>query len=273
MPGPPARASNPTPGRAPDRPQRRSAVVRRFKCGNWRAACAAGAAALAAVLLTCVVVSGSRVLASGERSAVFLVGGMRYRVGPELLEMDAAPFVDSGRTFVPVQYLTYALGAPEEGVRWDTVSQTITLCGGGLELSWLWVPRCWQLMTDVTTVWPVVSEMDVGVPLLNKRGIECDLVVVCRKRSEIALLANAEWANSLLAEAVPLYKRWASSGGSDGPENFVTIVLGIAVKHYTVFAARLETVGLRFHPRLLRLLPKKQGRTIVSLLGRYRGAC
>ncbi|MEW5933446.1 MAG: stalk domain-containing protein [Bacillota bacterium] len=70
----------------------------------------------------------------GENMAVFLVGGMRYRVGSDLREMDAAPFVDSGRTFVPVRYLAYALGVPEEGVRWDGVSRTVTLSTRGTEV-------------------------------------------------------------------------------------------------------------------------------------------
>ncbi|MEW5934802.1 MAG: stalk domain-containing protein, partial [Bacillota bacterium] len=65
---------------------------------------------------------------------MFLVGGMRYRVGPELREMDAAPFVDSGRTFVPVRYLAYALGVPEEGVRWDGASRTVILSARGTEV-------------------------------------------------------------------------------------------------------------------------------------------
>jgi endonuclease YncB( thermonuclease family) len=80
------------------------------------------------------VAPGRAALAAGQDTAVFLVGGMRYRVGLELLEMDAAPFVDSGRTFVPVRYLAYALGVPEEGVRWDSVSRTVTLSARGTEV-------------------------------------------------------------------------------------------------------------------------------------------
>jgi endonuclease YncB( thermonuclease family) len=109
-------------------------MARWFNRRIWRVARAAAAAALVAVLLVCAVVPGSRVLASGERPAVFLVGGMRYRVGPELLEMDAAPFVDSGRTFVPVRYLACALGVPEKGVRWDGASRTVVLSARGTEV-------------------------------------------------------------------------------------------------------------------------------------------
>lgn len=48
--------------------------------------------------------------------------------------MDAAPFVDSGRTFVPMRYLAYALGVPEEGAKWDRGSQAVTLVARGREV-------------------------------------------------------------------------------------------------------------------------------------------
>ena len=104
---------------------------------RWRVAvvrCLAACLALAGLLvLSCPVAPGRAGLAAGQDTAVFLVGGMRYRVGSELREMDAAPFVDSGRTFVPVRYLAYALGVPEGGVRWDGASRTVTLSARGTE--------------------------------------------------------------------------------------------------------------------------------------------
>jgi len=85
-------------------------------------------------LLARPVVAGIETPVPGENMAVFLVGGMRYRLGSELREMDAAPFVDSGRTFVPVRYLAYVLGVPEEGVRWEGASQTAVLSARGTEV-------------------------------------------------------------------------------------------------------------------------------------------
>lgn len=91
-------------------------------------------------LAGCLVLAGLLVLlspaalAAGEGTAVFLVGGTRYRVGSGLREMDAAPFVDSGRTFVPVRYLAYALGVPEDGIGWDGASRTVILSARGTEV-------------------------------------------------------------------------------------------------------------------------------------------
>ena len=46
------------------------------------------------------------------------------------VEMDVAPEVINDRTYVPVRYLAYALGVPEEGVKWDGVTETVTITYG-----------------------------------------------------------------------------------------------------------------------------------------------
>lgn len=55
------------------------------------------------------------------RSVVFVVGRAEYFVNGETpgVKMDVAPYIDQGRTFVPVRYLGYALGVEEKGVKWD----------------------------------------------------------------------------------------------------------------------------------------------------------
>lgn len=66
----------------------------------------AGLACAAALFVALAPVRGLCALSDG--GAVFLVGGLHCRAGSELHKMDAAPFVDSGRTFVPVRYLACA---------------------------------------------------------------------------------------------------------------------------------------------------------------------
>jgi hypothetical protein len=41
--------------------------------------------------------------------------------------MDVAPFIENGRTFVPVRFLAYALGIPEEAVIWNPEIQNVWL--------------------------------------------------------------------------------------------------------------------------------------------------
>lgn len=55
------------------------------------------------------------------KSVVFVVGRAEYFVNGETpgVKMDVVPYIDQGRTFVPVRYLGYALGVAENNVRWD----------------------------------------------------------------------------------------------------------------------------------------------------------
>jgi len=41
--------------------------------------------------------------------------------------MDASPFIEKDRTYVPVRYLAQALGVKDENLLWDAESKTITL--------------------------------------------------------------------------------------------------------------------------------------------------
>ncbi|OAT79804.1 copper amine oxidase N-terminal domain-containing protein [Desulfotomaculum copahuensis] len=58
-----------------------------------------------------------------------------YLVNGREFSMDVAPFYQDGRLDVPVRYLAYALGIPEEGVNWDNHSQTVELQTKGISLS------------------------------------------------------------------------------------------------------------------------------------------
>ncbi len=64
----------------------------------------------------------------------FKVGEKRYTRSvagrQEASELDVAPFIAGGRTYVPVRYLAYALGVPEQGVSWDGKTSTVTLTLG-----------------------------------------------------------------------------------------------------------------------------------------------
>jgi len=42
-------------------------------------------------------------------------------------DADAAPFIESGRLYVPVRYLASALGIPDTGIKWSPSDQAVTL--------------------------------------------------------------------------------------------------------------------------------------------------
>jgi acyl-CoA synthetase (AMP-forming)/AMP-acid ligase II len=65
----------------------------------------------------------------------FQVGKPVYWVDGVARTMDVAPFIDErGRTMVPVRYLAYALGVPEDGVFWRGKDQVVFLNRGGAGL-------------------------------------------------------------------------------------------------------------------------------------------
>ncbi len=65
---------------------------------------------------------------------VFKIGDKNYYVEDEngnvlTKGMDAKPFIKSSRTFVPVRYLSYALGLNEQDISWDDPTKTVGLKG------------------------------------------------------------------------------------------------------------------------------------------------
>lgn len=61
------------------------------------------------------------------KSVVFVVGENEYFVNNQLpgVKMDAVPFIEAGRTFVPIRYLSNALDVTDEHIGWE--SPTVTL--------------------------------------------------------------------------------------------------------------------------------------------------
>lgn len=63
------------------------------------------------------------------RSVIFIVGVKQYFVNGQTpgVQMDAAPYIDQGRTFVPIRYLAYGLGVAENDVGWEEKARKVTL--------------------------------------------------------------------------------------------------------------------------------------------------
>lgn len=73
-----------------------------------------------------------------QRIICFKPGETRYELSEngskQVLEADVAPFLENGRTYVPLRYLALALGVPESGIIWSPSAQTATLIHNGVEL-------------------------------------------------------------------------------------------------------------------------------------------
>lgn len=78
--------------------------------------------------------AGSVVIANCDANAseqnnigLFRINSNIYEVNGIAKVMDAVPYIKTGRTYVPVRYLGYALGVAENNIIWDAVSRKVTL--------------------------------------------------------------------------------------------------------------------------------------------------
>ncbi|MDQ0285459.1 N-acetylmuramoyl-L-alanine amidase [Desulfofundulus luciae] len=65
--------------------------------------------------------------AGGVQEVVFKVGEKNYFVNEKSFTMDASPFIEQGRTYVPLRYLALALNVAEKDIQWDENTRTVLL--------------------------------------------------------------------------------------------------------------------------------------------------
>lgn len=65
--------------------------------------------------------------AAPEHKASFVVNQATFTADGQARAMDVVPFVENNRTYVPVRYLAYGLGIPEDGINWGERTQSATL--------------------------------------------------------------------------------------------------------------------------------------------------
>jgi hypothetical protein len=69
-------------------------------------------------LLLALLAFAPPALAAPAHKAVFVIGQKSYTADGQEKQMDAAAFVENGRTYVPVRYLALALGVAENDIIW-----------------------------------------------------------------------------------------------------------------------------------------------------------
>jgi len=73
-------------------------------------------------------------VASWTNKAVFWLSNNNYMVNDKIQSMDAAPFIENSRTYVPVRYLAYVCGLTDKDIKWNDVFETVTLTKGNTTL-------------------------------------------------------------------------------------------------------------------------------------------
>jgi len=84
----------------------------------------AGLGALVLLATVMVVLLSGKDLAAANGQVEFTVGQKRYFTDGRVNTADVAPFIENGRTYVPVRYLAEALGA---SVNWEGATRTVAL--------------------------------------------------------------------------------------------------------------------------------------------------
>ncbi|MGB9803905.1 copper amine oxidase N-terminal domain-containing protein [Desulfofundulus sp.] len=144
--------------------------------------------------------------------AHFWVGRVSYEANARQYTMDVAPYVSEGRTYVPVRYLAYALGVPEEGVRWDGAAQTVSLRKQDvilrLKLSSPLLERQAGTGPSVSLVMDVAPEMRSGRVFLPARYVAAGLgySAAWGSATQQVTLAPGEiaWAEELVFDPNPV---------------------------------------------------------------------
>ena len=85
----------------------------------------------ALILLVMVVLLSGKDLAAANEQVEFIVGQKRYFTDGQVKNVDVAPFIEDGRTYIPVRYLAEALGA---SVNWESATRTVALTKGAVEV-------------------------------------------------------------------------------------------------------------------------------------------
>ncbi|NLI11479.1 MAG: hypothetical protein GX425_02360, partial [Peptococcaceae bacterium] len=73
--------------------------------------------------------------AEPNHTATFIIDQRTYVTDNQAKTMDATPFIENGRSFVPARYLALALGVPEDKIIWNSSASTLTLVRDNVTIS------------------------------------------------------------------------------------------------------------------------------------------
>ncbi|NLI12459.1 stalk domain-containing protein [Pelotomaculum propionicicum] len=116
-----------------------------------------------AILIAVIFTAPSGAGAAAAHRVVFIIGLSNYTVDGLEKNMDAAAFLENGRTYVPVRFLANSLGIADSDIGWDGASQTATLTMTGYNP----VTVSMRVGSNDLIVGEKMSVMDV-TPLLRK---------------------------------------------------------------------------------------------------------
>ncbi len=78
-----------------------------------------------------VVLFGAVAVGPAMANDVFSIGSNTYSANGQTQTMDAVPYIENGRTMLPVRYVAEALGIPDSNIKYNQSAQTVTIIDVG----------------------------------------------------------------------------------------------------------------------------------------------
>lgn len=121
---------------------------------------------------------------------VFTVGSTDYLINGQAYSMDVAPFIQDGRTFVPVRYAAVVMGVPEENISFSSGEITLTEGDKAVKLKY---------GSNLIEVNGIGINMDVNVLIVEGRtmlpvrwvGLALGADVAWDERNQTVIIAEA----------------------------------------------------------------------------------
>jgi hypothetical protein len=116
-------------------------------------------------------INGDRANADSTNvAAQFVIGQTSYTVNGATAQMDVAPYIENGRTFLPIRYAAYAVGVTDSGITWDGTTNTATIVKGSDTIV-LVVGNTTMTLNGKVTVMDVAPEIVSGRVMLPIRFV------------------------------------------------------------------------------------------------------
>ncbi len=82
---------------------------------------------ISTLIIFCVLMSGLKAQAAVPTKAEFTINQKYFKFEGCNFDMDVAPFIENGRTYVPVRYMAKVVGVPDDLILWDGENGIVTL--------------------------------------------------------------------------------------------------------------------------------------------------
>jgi hypothetical protein len=191
-------------------------------------------------LLSMQLLFGAAAYARSGHTGIFTVGQSQYVLDGQSSSMDVAPVINSGRAFVPVRYLAYALGLTADDIGWDPGTSSADIAGisSGTEVMVKLTIGSATMQTLVISnpaqnLTPTDTQMDVSPQIINGRVYLPARYVVEAFGGTVNWNAGNQTI-TVTSNVSSCYASWTTAAPSSG--QFTALLPGIPVPVSTFYS-------------------------------------